>query len=123
MKWDRKKAIHQELVGEVQRIQAKRDVPAKLYLDTSKDIQKLTIDTKERPKRDWEALPYHEESKEKESCDDTRIKTTKINEQQFSINEILNFLKGKLEGMLDEQILNMKMEVKLGQLLKICPQL
>jgi hypothetical protein len=31
--------------------------------------------------------------------------------------------KGKLEGMFDDQILNMKMEVKLGQLIKICPHL
>jgi hypothetical protein len=89
----------------------------------SKDIQKLAIGTREIPKQDWEALPYHEESKEKESCNDTRIKTTKTYEQQFSINEILSIYKGKLEGMLNEQILNMKMEVKLGQLLKICPQL
>jgi hypothetical protein len=38
-----------------------------LHLNTSKDIQNLVV----RPKQDWEALPYHEESKEKESCYDT----------------------------------------------------
>jgi hypothetical protein len=27
MKWDREKAIHQELVGEIQQIQVKMDVP------------------------------------------------------------------------------------------------
>jgi hypothetical protein len=31
MKWDREKAIHQELVGEIQRIQAEMDVPTQLY--------------------------------------------------------------------------------------------
>jgi hypothetical protein len=54
------------------------DVPAQLYLDTSKDIQKLAIHTKERPKQDGEVLPYHEESKEKESCNDTRIKRQRL---------------------------------------------
>jgi hypothetical protein len=47
------------------------DVPTQLYLDTSMDIKKLTINTKERLKQDWEALPCHEENKEKESCNDT----------------------------------------------------
>ncbi len=63
MKWDCEKAIHQELVGEIQRIQAKMDVATQLYLDTSKDIQRLAINTKEELEQDWEALPYHEESK------------------------------------------------------------
>ncbi len=43
--------------------------------------------------------------------------TTKINEQQFGTKESLSILEGKLEGMLDDQILYMKMEVKLGQLI------
>jgi hypothetical protein len=30
-------------------MQVEMDVPTHLYLDTSKDIQKLVIDTKERP--------------------------------------------------------------------------
>jgi hypothetical protein len=47
------------------------DVPTQLYPNTSKDIKKLAIDTKERPKQDWEVLPCHEESLEKESCNDT----------------------------------------------------
>ncbi len=90
-----------------------------LHLNTSKDIQNLVV----RPKQDWEALPYHEESKEKESCYDTWIKTTKINKQQFGTKESLSIPKGNLEEMLDDQIFNVKMEVKLGQLIKICPQL
>jgi len=65
MKWDRTKVIRQKLVGEIQRIQTKMDVLTQLYPDTSKDIHKLTINTKERPKQDWEILPYYEESKEK----------------------------------------------------------
>jgi hypothetical protein len=40
------------LVGEIQRIQAEIDVLAQLYLDVSKDIKKLSIDIKERPKQD-----------------------------------------------------------------------
>jgi hypothetical protein len=32
-----------------------------------------------RLEQDWEVLPYHEESKEKESCNDIGIKTTKVN--------------------------------------------
>jgi hypothetical protein len=80
MKWDWEKAIHQEFVGEIQRIQAEMDVLAQLYPNTWKDIKKLTIDTKEKPQQDWEALPYHEENKEKETCNDTRIKITKANE-------------------------------------------
>jgi hypothetical protein len=79
MKWDREKAIHQKLVGEIQLIQAKMDVLAQLYPDTSKDIQRLTINTKEGLEQNWEALPYHQESKEKESCNDTRTKSTKAN--------------------------------------------
>jgi hypothetical protein len=55
------------------------DVPTQLHPHTRKDIKKLAIDTKKRPKKDWEVLPYHEESKEKESCDNTEIKTTKAN--------------------------------------------
>jgi hypothetical protein len=80
------------------------DVQAQLYPYTSKDIQKLAIDAKERPKQDWEALTYHEESKKKESCDDIRIKTTKANKQQFGIKESSIIFKGKFEGMLDDQI-------------------
>jgi hypothetical protein len=80
------------------------DVQTQLYPYTSKDIKKLAIDAKERPKQDWEALTYHEESKEKESCNDIRIKTTKANKQQFGIKENSIILKGKLEGMLDDQI-------------------
>jgi hypothetical protein len=99
------------------------DVPTQLYTNTSKDNQKLVIDTKGRLKQDWKTLPYHEESKEKESCNDIGIKITKVNEQQFVIKKNLIVLEGKLEGMLDDQILNMKMEVKLGQLIKICSQL
>jgi len=70
MKWDCKKAIHQELVGEIEQIQVKMDVPTQLYLDMSKDIQRLAINTKKRLQQDWEDLPYHEESKEKEFCND-----------------------------------------------------
>ncbi len=40
MKWDWEKAIHQEFVGEIQRIQAEMDVPAQLYPNTWKDIKK-----------------------------------------------------------------------------------
>jgi hypothetical protein len=47
------------------------DVLAQLYLDTLKDIQKITIEIEEGPEQGWGALPYHEESKEKESCNDT----------------------------------------------------
>lgn len=65
IKWDREKAIHEELVGEIQRIQAEMDVPTELYLYTLKDIQKLAIETEEEPEQGWEALPYHEESKGK----------------------------------------------------------
>jgi hypothetical protein len=65
MKWDQKKVIHQELVSEIQRIQVEMDVIVQLYLDTSKSIQKLIIDTKERPKQNGEILPYHEEIKKK----------------------------------------------------------
>ncbi len=97
------------------------DVPTQLYLDTSMDIKKLTINTKERLKQDWEALPCHEENKEKESCNDTWIKTTKANKQQLATKENLSIFEGKSEGMLDDQIFNMKMEVKLRQLIKICP--
>jgi hypothetical protein len=117
MKWDREKAIHQKLVGEIQQIQAKIENPIPLHPNTSKDIQILTM----KPKQDWEALPYHEENKKKESCDDIAIKTTKINEQKFFIKKILSIPKGKLKGMLDDQNLNMKVEVKLGQLIKISP--
>jgi hypothetical protein len=31
MKWDLEKAIHQELVSQIQQIQAKMDVPTQLY--------------------------------------------------------------------------------------------
>jgi hypothetical protein len=98
------------------------DVITQLYLDTLKDIKKLAIDTKERLKQDWEALPYHEESKEKESCNIGK-KTSKVNKQQFGVKKNSIIHDGKLEGMLDDQFLNMKMEVKLGQLIKSCPQL
>ncbi len=47
MKRDHEKAIHQELVGEIQQIQGNMDVLTQLYLDTSKDIQRLAINTKE----------------------------------------------------------------------------
>jgi hypothetical protein len=40
MKWDREKAMHQELVGEIKQIQAKMDVLAQLYPNISKDIKK-----------------------------------------------------------------------------------
>jgi hypothetical protein len=99
------------------------DVPAQLHPHTTKDIKKLAINTLKRPEQDWEVLPYHEEGKEKESCDNTRIKTTKANKQQFGTKEKLSIPKGKLEGVLDDHILNMKMEIKLGQLIKIFPQL
>ncbi len=54
---------------------------------------------------------------------DTRIKSTKVIEQQFGIKENLIILERKLEKMFNDQFLNVKMEVKLGQLIKICPQL
>ncbi len=50
MKWDQKKVIHEKLVSEIQQIQAKMDVPTLLHPDTSKDIQKLAINIKEKPK-------------------------------------------------------------------------
>jgi hypothetical protein len=56
------------------------DVLAQLYPKTSKDIQKLAINTKEKLEQDWEVIPYHKESIEKESCNDTWIKITKVNE-------------------------------------------
>jgi len=99
------------------------DVPIWLYLDTLKDIQKLAIETKEAPQQGWEALSYHEESKEKKSCNDIGIKSTKAIKHQFGIKENLIITEGKLEGMLDDQNLNMKIEIKLGQLIKIFPQL
>ncbi len=49
MKWDWEKEIHQELVGQIQQIQAKMDVLAQLYPNTSKNIQKLVIDIKGKP--------------------------------------------------------------------------
>jgi hypothetical protein len=69
------------------------DVLAQLYPNTSKDIQKLVIDTKEKLEQDWKALPYDEESKEKELCNDTWIKKTKVNEQQFGTKEGLSIMK------------------------------
>jgi hypothetical protein len=51
------------------------------------------------------------------------IKSTKAIEQQFGIKENLIILERKLEKMFDDQILIMKMEVKLEQLIKMCPQL
>ncbi len=39
----------------------------------------------------------------------------------LALRKSLSILEGKLEGMLDDQIFNMKMEVKLAQLIKICP--
>jgi hypothetical protein len=80
MKRDHEKAIHQELVGEIRQIQGKMDVLTQLYLDTSKDIQRLAINTKEGLEQDWETLLYHEENKEKESCNDIGTKSTKANE-------------------------------------------
>jgi len=64
---------------------------------------------------------HHEESKEKESCDDTWIKITKKSEQQLGAKENVSIPEGKLKGVLYDQIFNMKMEVKLGQLIKIYP--
>ncbi len=110
-------------MGEIQQIQVEMDVLAQLCLGILKDIQKLAIETKEGPKQGWEVLSYHEESKEKKSCNDAGIKSTKSIEHQFGIKENLTYHEGKLEGMLDDQISNMKMEVKLGQLIKICTQL
>ncbi len=52
-------------MGEIEQIQAKMDVPTQLYPDTSKDIQRLAINTKKRLEQDWENLPYHEESEKK----------------------------------------------------------
>jgi len=51
------------------------------------------------------------------------VERTKVNEQQLGFNTSPNFPKRKLEGMLDDKILNMKMEVKLGQLIKNFPHL
>jgi hypothetical protein len=51
------------------------------------------------------------------------MERTKANKQQLGFNIGPNFSERKLEGMLDDQIFNMKTEVKLGQLIKICPQL
>jgi hypothetical protein len=51
------------------------------------------------------------------------VDTTKVNEKQLDIKTSPIILKEKLEGMLDDQIFNMEMEVKLGQLIKIFPQL
>ncbi len=102
-------------------MQAKMDVPTQLYPYTSKDIQKLAINTKKGLEQDWEDLPYHEDSKEKFFCNDIGTKSTKANGQQIGTKENLIILEGKLEGMLDDQILNMNMEVKLGQLIKISP--
>ncbi len=81
MKWDREKAIHQELVGEIQRIQAEMDVPTQLCPNTLKDIQKVTIKIEEGLKQGWEVLSYHEENKEKESCNYARIKSNKAIEK------------------------------------------
>jgi len=97
------------------------DIQAQVYLDTSKDIQRLAVNTKKGLEQDWEVLPYHEESKEKESCNNTRTKSTKANEQRIGTKEELIIPKGKFEGTFDDQIFNMKIEVKLGQLIKICP--
>jgi hypothetical protein len=57
------------------------DVPTKVYPYTSKNMQKLQIDTKETSWWDWEVLPYHEENKENESYNDTMVHTTKVNEK------------------------------------------
>jgi hypothetical protein len=51
------------------------------------------------------------------------VDTTKVNEGQLDAKASPIILEEKLEGMLDDQIFNMKMDVKLGQLIKICPQL
>jgi Zn-dependent M16 (insulinase) family peptidase len=63
IKWDHEKAIHQEVVDEIQQIQAKMGVPILLHLHISKDIQNLTKNIKEKLEQAWEVLPYHEESK------------------------------------------------------------
>jgi hypothetical protein len=76
------------------------DIPKESYLDTSKDIKKLRNDTKERPKWNWEVLPYHEESKEKESCSRTIVEAIKVNEQQLGCKISLNIFERKLEGLL-----------------------
>jgi hypothetical protein len=65
--------------------------------------------------------PYQEEGKEKESCNDIRINSTEVIKQQFGIMENQIIPEGKLEGMFDYQIFNMKMEITLGQLIKIFP--
>jgi len=51
------------------------------------------------------------------------VDTTKVNKGQLDVKASPIILEEKLEGMLDDQIFNMKMDVKLGQLIKICPQL
>jgi hypothetical protein len=84
-----------------------------------KGIHKLPINTKETQEQDWEVLPYHEMNKEKGSCNETVVERTKANESQLGYNTYLNIPIKKLEGMLDYQILNMKMEVKLGLLINI----
>ncbi len=48
---------------------------------------------------------------------------TKKSEQQLGAKENVSIPEGKLKGVLYDQIFNMKMEVKLGQLIKFYPQL
>lgn len=59
--------------------------------DTSKNMQNLWIDTKEKSQWDWEALPYHEESRENESYNDIVVDTTKVNEKQLDIKTKPNY--------------------------------
>ncbi len=97
------------------------DTLIELYPYILKDIRKISINIEEIQKQDWQSLPYHEMSKVKRSCSDVVVERTKANEQQLGFNIAPNFLERKLEGMLDDQFLNMKMEVKLGQLIKKFP--
>jgi hypothetical protein len=57
-------------------------------------------------------------SRKNKSCSDAIVGRTKANKQQLGSNTNPNIFKGKLEGILGDQILNMKMDVRLGQLIK-----
>jgi thiazole synthase ThiGH ThiG subunit len=57
------KAIHQELVSEIQWIKVEINIPTKLYPDVLKDIKNVPINIEEIQKQDWQVLPYHEMSK------------------------------------------------------------
>jgi hypothetical protein len=104
MKWDWEKAIHEELVGELKTNTSWDGCSNTTTFRYFKGY--LAIGTKEGPQQGWEALSYHEESKEKESCNNIGIKSTKAIKQLFGIKEILIILKGKLKGMFDDQNLN-----------------